>query len=80
MTAYCTFFCACRDILLALCCSSCLLGMFSVSMIEVEMLIMVLMLSPAGDVLNTKGVMLMMLLPASELLYADNRSGDVRVQ
>ena len=80
LTAYCTFFCDCLDILLALCCSSCLLGMFSVLLKEV------MMLSPAGDVLNTndKGVimscawhlkMLMMLLPAGELLYADNRDG-----
>ena len=53
LTAYCTFFCACRDILLALCCSSCLLGIFSVLMKEVGMLMMVMMLSPAGLVLST---------------------------
>ena len=46
---------------------------------------MVMMLSPAGDVLSTddKGVIIMMLtmlLPAGDLLYANNRGGDVRVQ
>ena len=85
LTAYCTFFCACRDILLALCCSSCLLEMFSVPMKEVGVLMMVMMLSPTGDVLNTNGrgvmiMMLTMLIPAGELLYANNRGGDVRVQ